>query len=135
MYDFSSDVMNENWGEQKAFDKLMNLDVTMVCDALMEQDIFAGIGNIIKNESLFRIGLHPESIVSNVPHEKLWGMIKEARNYSFDFLKWRKELVLQKHYLIYNKKLCSNCQTKVTRKHMGIKNRRSFFCENCQELF
>ena len=55
LYDFSSDVMNENWGEQKAFDKLMNLDVTMVCDALMEQDVFAGIGNIIKNEFLMAL--------------------------------------------------------------------------------
>lgn len=135
LYDFTSDVMNDEWDDQQAFERLKNIPETMVCDALMEQKLFSGVGNIIKNETLFIIKLHPESIVSKVLDDKLWEMIKEARNYSFDFLKWRKEFVLKKHYLIYNQKVCSVCQNKVTRKNTGVKNRRSFFCENCQELY
>ena len=132
LYDFTSDVMNDEWDEQKAYSKLTLLPDTLACDALLEQEIFAGVGNIIKNEVLFRIKVHPESTIGNIPDDKLWQMIAEARNYSFDFFEWRKEFVLKKHYLIYTKKTCPVCEGKVTRKNTGVKNRRSFFCENCQ---
>lgn len=108
---------------------------TMICDALLEQDIFAGVGNIIKNEALFRVKVHPESTVANIPIPLLQETISEARNYSFDFLKWRKEFVLKNHYQIYNQKLCHNCNSPITRKNTGVKNRRSFFCPNCQKKY
>ena len=135
LYDFSSDVMNENWDGKKALIKLKTIPNTLICDALLEQDIFSGVGNIIKNETLFRVGIHPESQVGNIPTTKLKKLIVEARNYSFDFLRWRKEFVLKKHYLIYNQKHCSNCDSIIKRKNTGIKNRRSFFCEQCQKLY
>ena len=135
LYDFTSDVMNENWDEKKALVKLRNIPNTLICDALLEQDIFSGVGNIIKNETLFRVGIQPESLVGNIPVTKLKKLIVEARNYSFDFLRWRKEFVLKKHYLIYNQKLCSNCGSTIKRKNTGVKNRRSFFCEQCQKLY
>ena len=43
----------------------------LVCDALLDQDIFAGVGNIIKNEVLFRIRVHPLSQVGALPPRKL----------------------------------------------------------------
>ena len=135
LYDFSSDVMNENWDEKKALAKLKNIPNNFICDALLEQDIFSGVGNIIKNETLFRVRIHPESLVGNLSTIKLKKLIVEARNYSFDFLRWRKEYVLKKHYLIYNQKHCSTCSSKIKRKNTGIKNRRSFFCEVCQKLY
>ncbi len=135
LYDFTSDVMNDNWDEVKALEKLKEIPDALVCDALLEQDIFAGVGNIIKNETLFRVRIHPESHVGNIPNTHLQGLITEARNYSFDFLNWRKEFVLKKHYLIYNQKVCKICNSKIVRKNTGVKNRRSFFCENCQTKY
>lgn len=135
LYDFTSDVMNENWDEKKALAKLKKMPERLICDALLDQDVFAGVGNIIKNETLYRVGIHPQSKVGNIAAKKLKEIIVEARNYSFDFLKWRKEFVLKKHYLIYNKKLCLKCNSKITRANTGTKNRRSFFCEQCQKLY
>ena len=135
LYDFTSDVMNDNWDELKALDKLKEIPDTLVCDALLEQDIFAGVGNIIKNETLYRVRIHPASHVGNIPILQLQNLIAEARNYSFDFLKWRKEFVLKKHYLIYNQKFCKICDSMIVRKNTGVKNRRSFFCENCQQKY
>ena len=40
---------------------------TLVCDALLDQDLFAGVGNIIKNEVLFRTRVHPESTIGDLP--------------------------------------------------------------------
>ena len=44
---------------------------TLVCDALLDQNVFAGVGNIIKNEVLFRIRVHPLSTVGALPAAKL----------------------------------------------------------------
>ncbi len=104
----------------------------MVCDALLDQQIFSGVGNIIKNEVLYRIKLHPETLVKNIPARKITELIKEARNYSFDFLKWKKEYVLKKHWLAHTKKICQRCDLPLIKKYCGQTNRRSFFCENCQ---
>lgn len=132
LYDWSGDVMSPEWNPQAAKEKLKNHPHILVCDALLNQDIFAGVGNIIKNEVLYRIMVHPETAVGNLPEAKLDEMIQEARNYSFDFLHWKQQYVLKKHWLVHGQKFCSRCQRAITRKHLGKTNRRSFFCENCQ---
>lgn len=43
---------------------------------LLDQTIIAGIGNIYSDESLWRAGIHPESIVNKIPEEKLKGLYK-----------------------------------------------------------
>lgn len=107
----------------------------MVCDALLDQEIFSGVGNIIKNEVLFRIGVQPESLVGNLPLFKINALIKEARNYSFDFLKWKRENVLKKHWLAHTKKTCSKCGQALIKKYTGKAKRRSFYCEKDQKLY
>lgn len=135
IYDWSADVMNDSWSARKAREKLKRKPNTLVCDALLDQDIFAGVGNIIKNEVLFRIRVNPESKVGKLPPAKLSALIKEARNYSFDFLKWKKEFTLKKHWLAHTKKTCSRCDLPIVKKYMGKTKRRTFFCLNCQALY
>lgn len=132
IYDWSGDVLNKDWDEKKAKKKLKLVPDKLVCDALLDQNIFAGVGNIIKNEVLFRIKVHPESAVGKLPARKLTTLIKEARNYSFDFLKWKKAFVLRQHWLAHNKKTCPRCNIPFVRKHLGKTNRRTFYCDNCQ---
>ena len=43
----------------------------MVCDALLDQTVFAGVGNIIKNEVLFRTGVHPPPAWATCRHAGL----------------------------------------------------------------
>lgn len=135
VYDWTSDVMNDSWNPKAAKKKLKEIPGALVCDALLNQNIFTGVGNIIKNEVLFRTRIHPESKVGDLPAKKINELIKEARNYSFDFLKWKKEYVLKKHWLAYAKKICPRCHIPFIKKHCGKTNRRSFYCENCQVLY
>jgi endonuclease-8 len=51
----------------KARKKLKAIPKTMICDALLDQQIFSGVGNIIKNEVLYRVKLHPENNISDIP--------------------------------------------------------------------
>ncbi len=133
--DWNADVLSDAWKPLKARKKLKSSPEMMVCDALLDQNIFSGVGNIIKNEVLFRIGVHPESLIGNLPPKKLSALIFEARNYSFDFLRWKKDYVLKKNWLVHTKKTCPKCGNPLTKSHTGLSNRRSFFCEKDQKLY
>lgn len=136
LYDWSADVMNDEWDAAKDRKKLKAIPEELVCDALLDQDVFAGVGNIIKNEVLFRIRVHPESQVGALPPRKLMEMIKEARNYSFDFLKWKKAFELRKHWLAHAKSVCPRCHIPLVKvKHLGKRKRRAFYCGNCQKRY
>ena len=132
LYDWSADVMSDAWHPEAAHRKLKEHPDIMVCDALLNQDIFAGSGNIIKNEVLYRIKVHPETPIGNLPLEKLDELVAEARNYSFDFLRWKKQFELKKHWLAHTRKKCLRCDLALSKMHLGKTNRRSFFCVNCQ---
>ncbi len=134
-YDFSADVLSDSWSPRKAAFKLKKLPAYNVCDALLDQHIFAGVGNIIKNEILFRIKVHPQSQVECLPARKKSQLIRESRNYSLDFLKWKREFVLKKHWLVYNKKTCPRDNSPLKREYIGKTKRRTFFCETCQVLY
>lgn len=134
-YDWSIDVMNENWDAKKAKQKLESQPETMICDALLDQNIFSGVGNIIKNEVLYRCNIHPESLVGKISLKDIERLIDESVNYSFEFLIWKKKYELKKHWLVYSQSTCKQCKQHIKRKHTGIKNRRSFICTNCQQLY
>ena len=95
-YDWSGDVMNDAWDPAKARKKLKAKPEELAADALLDQDIFAGVGNIIKNEVLFRIRVHPESRIGGAPPtEAERTYFSEACNYSFDFPTWKKAFKLR----------------------------------------
>lgn len=135
IYDWSADILNDSWNPKAAKAKIKEIPDALVTDVLLNQNIFSGVGNIIKNEVLFRTRIHPETQVGKLPERKLNELIKEARNYSFDFLKWKRAYELKKHYLVHTKSICPNCGNKLTRKHLGKTHRRTFYCENCQKKY
>lgn len=135
VYDWTADVMNEHWNARKARMKLKAQPKTLVCDALLDQNIFAGVGNIIKNEVLFRIKVHPKTKLGSLPPRKLSELIKEARQYSFDFLEWKKQYVLKKHWLVHTKRTCPRDGSKIIKEYLGRTHRRTFFCNSCQALY
>lgn len=135
VYDWTADVLNNDWDPKAAKKKLKAIPDTMVTDALLNQTIFSGVGNIIKNEVLFRIKVHPESLVGALPPKKLNEMIKEASDYSYEFLAWKREFVLRKNWKVHTKKTCLRDETKISKEYLGKTNRRTFFCETCQKKY
>jgi endonuclease-8 len=135
IYDWSADTMSDQWSAARALKKLRAAPDMLACDALLDQTIFAGVGNIIKNEVLFRIRVHPLSPVGALSPGKLRELVKEARQYCFDFLEWKKAYVLRKHWLAHKKVTCPRCNITLSKAHLGKTNRRSFFCEQCQKRY
>ncbi|GAB6194726.1 DNA-formamidopyrimidine glycosylase family protein [Lysobacter xanthus] len=136
VYDWSADVMADEWSPRKARRKLTAMPDTIVADALLEQDVFAGVGNIIKNEVLHRVRVHPQTRVGDLPSRKLGEMIREARDYSFDFYRWKLEYTLRKHWQVHAKKTCPRDGAPLSFcRHLGKKERRAFWCDTCQRFY
>jgi endonuclease-8 len=134
-YDWAADVMSDAWDPARARKTLRAKPDMPACDALLDQDIFSGVGNIIKNEVLFRIRVHPLSAVGALPPAKLRALVQEARQYSFDFLEWKKAFTLKQHWLAHNQKTCPRCHIPFHKANLGRTNRRSFWCERCQKRY
>lgn len=135
-YDAATDVMADAWNPRAALKKLRARPDALVADALLDQDIFAGAGNIIKNEVLFRVRVHPESRVGALPAARLRELVRQAREYSFDFLRWKKAFVLRRHWQVHARTHCPRDGTRLSyRKHLGAKQRRAFWCDACQKRY
>jgi formamidopyrimidine-DNA glycosylase len=117
--------------------------------ALMDQSLIAGIGNIYSDEILWRAGVHPMSKVSDIPERNLKEMfkaMKEVLQRGIDFggdsmsdyrnIKGEKG-EFQEHHRAYRRtgKPCGKkgCPGKIERKVVGT--RSAHFCPVHQKLF
>lgn len=132
IYDWRIDVMSSVWNEQYVLKRLRQHGKELLCDVLLDQEIFAGVGNIIKNEVLFRLGLKPETKVDALSAEKQRALVREVREYCGLFYRWKKEFVLKKNWQIYRRKFCPVCGTKVVMEKGCERERINYFCPYCQ---
>jgi len=135
LYPWEADIMSDAWNPKRTRKLLTQQPELLVCDALLTQELFAGSGNIIKNEVLFRTRIHPLNTVSDLPAAQLTALIKDVHTYSFLFLKWKQQFVLKQHWSVHNKSTCPRCHIPLKRAYLGKFKRRTFYCENCQVLF
>ncbi|MCX8095732.1 MAG: hypothetical protein N3D74_06060 [Caldisericia bacterium] len=133
--DQSIDIMSENFDKLKAKNKIKN-SKKIISDILLDQGTFAGVGNIIKNEALFRANVHPLSIGEKIEEEYIDNLIEKVLSFSYEFYLVRKfNKRLKNHLLIYGKKICSIDGEKIKLKYIGETKRKTYFCESCQRLF
>lgn len=133
-YDWSADIMNRKWSSARAVAKLKEHPDMLVCDALMDQEIVSGSGNIVKNEVLWLVKLHPLSTLGGLTPAQRKKLMDATSDYAFDFLEWKKRGVLKKNWNVYTKKKCPRCNLPVEKEYLGKTKRRTFYCENCQVL-
>jgi endonuclease-8 len=131
-YDWSVDVMSRKWDPRKATRALSQHSKESVCDTLLDQSLFSGAGNIIKNEVLFRTRVNPIRKVASLKPGKRNEIVKDVRAYSLLFYRWRKKFQLKKNLQIYKKSVCPRCAGPVTRVYAGKSKRLTFFCAFCQ---
>lgn len=133
--DTSIDVLSEDFNVEKVLEEIKNYN-GYICDILLDQNVFGGVGNIIKNEALFRARVHPLSISKNLDDKTAKTLIKEVIKFSKIFYKRRKENKRLKPYLlIYGRKKCLSCGSIIKLKYLGKTKRKTYYCENCQKIF
>ena len=132
IYDWRVDVMSRKW-DAKYVAKLVKPHPTAyVADVRLDQDIFAGVGNIIKNEVLWNLGMHPLTRVRDLKRKQITALVEEAHRYSHQFYRWKKRYVLKRNWKVYHKGTCPECGEKLTRGKMGKRDRYTFYCPTCQ---
>lgn len=136
LYSWQTDVMSKEWHPAYVRELISKQPAnTMVCDLLLNQDVFTGVGNIIKNEALYRARIHPESLAARLPPAKLNDLLRETIGYSYDFLHWRKMNQLSAHFLVYERDCCPVHHTLLCKEATGKTKRRSYWCHTCQLLY
>lgn len=133
-YDFSIDVLSKAWRPEQALMQLKNNEDEEIADVLLDQTVFAGVGNIIKNEVLSLQRINPMTHVSALSTRQRKALITEAVAFSKQFLAWRKKSVLTKNLRIHRKANCPYCNGSVTHVITGTRKRRSHFCNVCQPI-
>lgn len=135
VYDWRIDLMSDAWDAKHVLKLVASATPGMqLGDLLLDQEIFAGSGNIIKNEVLFLLGWQPETKLGTLRPQEQRSLITQMRAYCFQFYEWKKAYVLKRNWRIYRKRTCGVCQSPVTMKSTGVLERISFFCPRCQTL-
>lgn len=134
LYDWRLDSLSPKWS-MRTIKKLVLAEdgKQQIGDVLLKPSLFPSVGNIIRNEVLYRSKAHPESLLQALPDSILTQIIKETKQYSKDFLAWKKKDELSAHWEIYTQKKCPKDHA-VKKKYTGKTKRRSFICP-CLEKY
>ncbi|XP_072266449.1 endonuclease 8-like 2 [Pyxicephalus adspersus] len=131
--DPSRDILCPEFDKKKALRALSQ--PRPVCITLMDQSIFSGVGNIIKNEILYLARVHPLSLGSILPQEDLTALIDHAITFTANWLNDKmKRKALRYH--IYLKEQCENGH-QVVKETIGPLHglkRLTWYCPTCQKL-
>ncbi|KFP30373.1 Endonuclease 8-like 3, partial [Colius striatus] len=130
----SLDVCSPKFSFLRAESEIKQQKTRMLCDVLLDQAVLPGVGNIIKNEALFDSGLHPAVKVSQLTDERIRHLVIMIRDFTLLFYKCRKTgSALYKHYKVYRRSTCGQCNGKITVCRLGENNRMTYFCFQCQK--
>ncbi len=127
--------MSPDWNPQNALKNLKENGEEEVADVLLDQEIFAGVGNIIKNEVLSILKINPHTLIKNIKISKLKKLIIETHKFSHQFLKWRKVFKLRANLKVHRRGKCPHCGGKMIREKTGKRVRWSYYCPIDQPIF
>lgn len=121
-----------------------------IADALLDQRVVAGIGNVYKSEVLFICRINPFARVGEVSDAQLTGIIETARrvlrsNVSNDlapmttysgFRRTTRRASPQERLWVYGRARfpCRKCATPIRVRKHGLDARLTYWCPRCQPL-
>jgi endonuclease VIII len=128
------DLMSPEWDEEHVVSLMLRRKNAALCDLFLDQTVFAGSGNIVKNEVLFNIRRHPLTRLAHVPSQDWPKLARAVREYCWNFYEWKKKFELRKHWQVYRQAKCPLCGEKLARESLGKFLRRTFYCAQHQPL-
>lgn len=129
------DPLSSEWSEDRAIENILKHPDEKIGVLLLNQSVIAGVGNILRNEILFRAGVNPERKVGELSMEEIHKIIYYTKNLSEEFLNLKiqgrgiKELLK-----VYNRfsGFCMACGGPIKFYRQKPINRKTFVCTNCQ---
>jgi len=130
------DPLSNEWSREKAIENLRKFPEDRIGVILLNQSVIAGVGNILRNEILFRAGIHPERIVKDLSDVEIKRILEVTEDLMKEFLKLKLERKRIGDLLfVYNKYggFCKKCGNLIKFYRQKPINRKTFVCENCQK--
>lgn len=129
------DPLRPDWNRERFIERLLQKHMEKIGVVLLDQGVIAGIGNILRNEILFRAQISPERLVKDLSKSEVVELIKTIEDTSsmFYHVLLRGE-DLKRYYLVYNKsrKPCPRCGTPIKYYRQEPIRRKTFMCPSCQ---
>ena len=134
MYDWRTDILNDQFDKAYVKELLKKKADKTIDDVLMDQDIFTGVGNKIRNEALYRAAIHPLSIAGKIPAAKINKLITEVVNYAKIFYRQLQKKGVNDFFKVYQQEFAAD-GSEVTMKVLSKSKRKIYFSEHRQMLY
>lgn len=130
------DPLGEEWDRGRAVGNILRRRGEKVGVALLDQSVIAGVGNILRNEILFRAGVSPERAIADLSAEEVERIVEAAEQLSREFLKMKLQgRRIGELLFVYNRwgRPCRLCSRPIKFYMQKPINRKTFVCEHCQK--
>jgi endonuclease-8 len=147
-----NDVLSEEFDAEAALARLLGRRQEALADALLDQTVLAGIGNVFKSEICFVQGLHPFRAVGTLTRDEAAATIECAQKLlkanvledSGDLIvTYRGQQRRTTHasdpgasLWVYGRagEPCRRCDERIRRRIQGVDARVTFWCPRCQPM-
>lgn len=133
-YDYRVDILSDSFDKAYVKSLLKTKADKTIDDVLMDQNIFSGVGNKIRNESLYLAGIHPLSITGKIPATKITKLVNSVVTYAWSFYQQLEEKGLHDEFYVYKQEYAKD-GSEVTMRVLPKTKRKIYFSEHKQELF
>jgi endonuclease-8 len=97
-------------------------------DALLDQTLVAGIGNIFKSEACFAARIDPWHQIAELDDEELSAVLEAARSQMQQAVARGRRV----HAVYRGRRPCPACGGRIASRGQGDANRTTYWCPNCQ---
>jgi endonuclease VIII len=135
------DLLSPDFSAEDAFSRLRSRASMEIAEALLDQRVMAGIGNVFKSETLFIEGINPWTPVSALSDEQLRGLIATAYRLLQENaasgphrVTTRGDPRVRGSVYAYGRAHdpCPRCGTPIRVQRQGGLNRSTYWCPTCQ---
>lgn len=134
------DLLADDFALEMAVSRLRQHPALAVGEAIMDQRLVAGVGNVYKSELLFLGGLHPTTPLGNISDEQLTEFLASGRRSMQRNLTVARRRFRHTTYggrlWVYRRagRPCYRCGTTIAMLRQGEAIRSSYFCPTCQPV-
>jgi endonuclease VIII len=96
-------------------------------EALVDQRLVAGVGNMWKAEALWSAAVSPWTPLGDLEDEELRSVVREASTLM------RLSLAGRPRRHVYRRRVCGRCGGRIATRGQGDDNRTTWWCPQCQE--
>lgn len=128
--DLGPDPLRSDFSREEFLGRLSSDPERKIGEALLDQRVVAGVGNILRNEILFRAGIHPERRISDLSDQDLEAVVSLTKELMATWLDGTRKTA--RWIQVYRKsgQPCPRCSARI--QFFRQAGRVTYACPGCQ---